>query len=126
MRVIGDLQLILDDHHLAGGLVMTEKIQREAADGMLSALEDKVHAQKVGQHVNVVEEPRGEVQRFMGPYFSWKNRIQPAEVDCHAQSLWRTVASTARRRQAAAALDPTEGRGSHPGAHRRVQRPGLY
>lgn len=89
MRVVGNLELVFHNHDLSCRLVMSEEIQREPADWMFCPLKDEVHAQKVRQYIDVVQEPRCKIQRLVCPDFSRKNWFESSELKCHLRSVPR-------------------------------------
>lgn len=85
--MVGLLQLILDDDHAVVREVAAKKVQRKTSDRMLSHVQFEVHAQQVGEHVNVLQEPRGEIVCLMHPHLFGRNRSKPPQVSwLHRQS----------------------------------------
>lgn len=79
MGVVGDLELVLDDDDLAGGLVVTDHVEAEVAHRMLGTLEHEIHPEEVREDVDVVEQPWREVECFVGPDVPRPHDLQPAQ-----------------------------------------------
>ena len=55
VRVVGQLQLVLDNDDLAGRLVISDEVQAEATNRLLGAFEDQIHTDQVTEHVYVLQ-----------------------------------------------------------------------
>jgi len=73
------LQLVLDNHHPPGCLIAADEVERETADRMLRSLEDQVHAEQVGKHVSISQQPRREVKRLVLPHVARPHHREPAK-----------------------------------------------
>ncbi|GAB3263702.1 hypothetical protein GCM10027448_38990 [Nocardioides dilutus] len=87
MGVIGDLELVLDDDDIACGLVVADEVEAEVAHRVLSPFKDEIHPEKIGQDINVREQPRREVEGLMRPYVSRSDDLETTKRrnDCHGR-----------------------------------------
>ena len=78
VRVVGYLELVLDDHGLTSGLVAADQVETEVPNGLFGSVENQIHSEQVAEHVDVLKQPGCEVERLVGPDCTRLDRGQSA------------------------------------------------
>jgi hypothetical protein len=81
MHVVGDFQLILDQHIVAGGRFATDDVRAKRTYPLLSALNLKIEAYRLAEqgYVLGLREPRRELRRLAQPVLANGHALKAAQ-----------------------------------------------
>lgn len=80
MRVVGAVDLVLDDQRGGMGEVAADEIQGESSHRVLGGLQLQLDTKGVGQYVGVREQPGGEIEGLVDPDLAKRHVLEPAHL----------------------------------------------